>query len=302
MLLLRSLALFPALLLCASGAALSVRGVPKSLAHLYASADHFDCLDGAGRVPASRVNDDYCDCGDGSDEPGTAACGGVGAEKRFYCANRGARPLMLRAALVNDGVCDCCDGSDEAGGVACADTCAADGAAWRAAQTEAIRAAEAGARARAEYAAEGAAAAAERGARLAAAAADLDRAAAAKAAAADDVERSERDERDERARRSAAASSTSRAAAVAALHLDELGREQVIDVVREGGCERAARQRPVARPRIFLFFPNVSARSTPASPRRSSSPAAARRRARGQRERGARAHCHGGAGGARRRR
>jgi hypothetical protein len=29
---------------------------------------------GAVTIPCSRVNDDFCDCPDGSDEPGTAAC------------------------------------------------------------------------------------------------------------------------------------------------------------------------------------------------------------------------------------
>lgn len=35
----------------------------------------FHCVDGRGRpLPASAVNDEYCDCRDGSDEPGTSAC------------------------------------------------------------------------------------------------------------------------------------------------------------------------------------------------------------------------------------
>lgn len=62
----------------------------------------------------SQVNDDICDCPDGSDEPGTAACSG----NWFYCPNEGHIPGRLPAWRVNDGVCDyeiCCDGSDEKG-------------------------------------------------------------------------------------------------------------------------------------------------------------------------------------------
>lgn len=62
----------------------------------------------------SQVNDDICDCPDGSDEPGTAACPG----NVFHCANVGHISGKLPSNRVNDGVCDydvCCDGSDEAG-------------------------------------------------------------------------------------------------------------------------------------------------------------------------------------------
>ena len=34
----------------------------------------FACLDGEMRVAWASVNDDFCDCSDGSDEPGTGAC------------------------------------------------------------------------------------------------------------------------------------------------------------------------------------------------------------------------------------
>ena len=174
----------------AAAAAAPPLGVPRSLARLYEGAI-FSCLDGSsgggGGAPlaASRVNDDYCDCADGSDEPGTSACGAAG---RFHCANRGSRSRTLPSPLVNDGVCDCCDGSDEWGAAAagrarCANTCEADGAEWRRTQAEAIRRAEAGAAARAAYAAEGAAAAAGRAQRTAAVAAELEKASADKAAA-----------------------------------------------------------------------------------------------------------------------
>ncbi|XP_022104572.1 glucosidase 2 subunit beta-like [Acanthaster planci] len=65
------------------------------------------CLDFSGKIPLSKVNDDYCDCpGDGSDEPGTDAC----PNGRFYCLHE---KRFIPSGKVNDGMCDCCDGSEE---------------------------------------------------------------------------------------------------------------------------------------------------------------------------------------------
>lgn len=36
----------------------------------YDPSKDFTCLDGSRTIPFSSVNDDYCDCTDGSDEPG----------------------------------------------------------------------------------------------------------------------------------------------------------------------------------------------------------------------------------------
>ena len=81
----------------------------------------FQCFDKSKTIPLDRVNDGYCDCPDGSDEPGTNACG-IGV---FYCRNRGSFPKEIPKSLVGDGVCDCCDGSDEANNthVKCEDVC-----------------------------------------------------------------------------------------------------------------------------------------------------------------------------------
>lgn len=62
-----------------------IRGIPASKNSLYQPNQDFECLDGSLLVPFSSVNDDYCDCGDGSDEPGTSAC----SNGSFYCQNAG---------------------------------------------------------------------------------------------------------------------------------------------------------------------------------------------------------------------
>lgn len=87
----------------------ALRGVPLLRKSFYDPSKDFTCLDGSETIPFSLVNDDFCDCADGSDEPGTSAC----PNGMFYCINRGHKPLDLLSSRVNDGICDCCDGSDE---------------------------------------------------------------------------------------------------------------------------------------------------------------------------------------------
>uniref|UniRef100_A0A0E0FK18 Glucosidase 2 subunit beta n=1 Tax=Oryza nivara TaxID=4536 RepID=A0A0E0FK18_ORYNI len=78
------------------------------------------CRDGSGRFARDKLNDDFCDCPDGTDEPGTSAC----PEGKFYCQNAGHSPITIFSSRVNDGICDCCDGSDEYdSNVTCKNTC-----------------------------------------------------------------------------------------------------------------------------------------------------------------------------------
>lgn len=96
------------------------RGVPLSKRPFYEEGKPFTCLDGSRTIPFNRVNDDYCDCQDGSDEPGTAAC----PNGHFHCTNAGFRPAFIPSSRVNDGICDCCDTTDEYNsGAACQNTC-----------------------------------------------------------------------------------------------------------------------------------------------------------------------------------
>ncbi|USW55780.1 Putative mannose-6-phosphate receptor binding domain superfamily, glucosidase II beta subunit [Septoria linicola] len=127
------------------------RGVGPEFAKFYEDTTSFQCITNpAISLPFSRVNDDYCDCPDGSDEPGTAACAHLSSLSPhtlenppnvtnslpgFYCKNKGHRPSYVPFSNVNDGICDyelCCDGSEEWDGITkCQDKCAEIGKEWR---------------------------------------------------------------------------------------------------------------------------------------------------------------------------
>ncbi|KAG5421038.1 hypothetical protein I9W82_000128 [Candida metapsilosis] len=130
--------LFPIVLLAISrlvSAEVRSTGVDFEHRHLYLPLEDEDdkgnlywlCLnDSSIRLSYDQVNDNICDCPDGSDEPGTNAC--PNPPNKFYCINEGHFSNYIDHSKVNDGVCDydlCCDGSDEwiLGG--CENKCAA---------------------------------------------------------------------------------------------------------------------------------------------------------------------------------
>ena len=90
------------------------RGTPPELWPKYKSAidltkQTFKCLDGSKTINLTKFNDNYPDCADFSDEPGSYFESGT----KFYCINKGWEPQYIEKWKVDDGVCDCCDCSDE---------------------------------------------------------------------------------------------------------------------------------------------------------------------------------------------
>ncbi|KAH6896412.1 endoplasmic reticulum protein [Coprinopsis sp. MPI-PUGE-AT-0042] len=127
-----------------------LRGVDPALLNKYSpsSKNTWTCLDGSKEIAWSAVNDDFCDCRDGSDEPGTSAC----PNTRFYCENAGHVGSFIPSSRVGDGLCEteCCDGSDEQPGV-CPNRCREIGEAHRAKQEAEDKLRRTGAKIRASY-------------------------------------------------------------------------------------------------------------------------------------------------------
>lgn len=132
--------------------------VCDAVVKFYSTKDSFTCIGHPSiNIKSSQINDNSCDCPDGSDEPGTAACAlldplsppqplpasttgttnTTNVLPGFWCENAGHIGAYVPFVYVNDGVCDhdlCCDGSEEyahAGGVKCQNRCDSIGKEYR---------------------------------------------------------------------------------------------------------------------------------------------------------------------------
>ncbi|KAL0933628.1 glucosidase 2 subunit beta [Colletotrichum truncatum] len=139
------------------------RGVGPEFAKFFESKESFSCItQPETKLNINQVNDNTCDCPDGSDEPGTSACAHLDplsppqpfvgsptgttntttALPGFWCANVGHIGAYVPFMYVNDGHCDyeiCCDGSEEyskVGGVKCENKCNEIGKEYRRVEAE----------------------------------------------------------------------------------------------------------------------------------------------------------------------
>ncbi|KAJ7562954.1 hypothetical protein O6H91_03G090200 [Diphasiastrum complanatum] len=109
----------PDIWVIASTAVPDLRGIAPTDLEYYDSSTIL-CRDNSKSFLRERLNDNFCDCTDGTDEPGTSAC----PESRFYCKSAESGTENLFSSRVNDGICDCCDGSDEYDStISCLNTC-----------------------------------------------------------------------------------------------------------------------------------------------------------------------------------
>ncbi|DAZ99597.1 TPA: hypothetical protein N0F65_001425 [Lagenidium giganteum] len=122
--------------------ATAVLGVGPGRQELYRSPLQCSINGEPAVLQLAKVNDDYCDCDDGVDEPGTAACSHLSGAM-FHCENGGFFPTSIHSSRVNDGICDCCDGSDEVDHQ-CANTCVEKAAVNLKAAKERLQSVEAG--------------------------------------------------------------------------------------------------------------------------------------------------------------
>lgn len=96
----------------------------------------FQCLDKSKEIPFEKLNDDFCDCRDGSDETFTNAVRIINSilqikcmtifikfqcpNGKFYCTKQTrhvtgrGQDVFVHSSRINDGICDCkLDCSDE---------------------------------------------------------------------------------------------------------------------------------------------------------------------------------------------
>ena len=84
-------------------------GVPSDLLDKYTQTSEnqkFKCLKSNEEIPFSSVNDNYCDCADGSDEPATSACSNsdlsFSDDVKFYCRNKHYKSQYISHSKVNE--------------------------------------------------------------------------------------------------------------------------------------------------------------------------------------------------------